>query len=68
MDTSAPEDQAAKAAAAFAEASRVGTASVTDTTGSQTLDVRKKGTDYYAKSSAVPGVFKVASDLGEALN
>jgi hypothetical protein len=68
MDTSSPDDQAAKAAAAFAGASRVGTATVTDTTGSQTLDVRKKGNDYYAKSSAVQGVFKVASDLGEALN
>ena len=43
-------------------------ATVTDSTGSQTLDVRKKGNDYFAKSSAVQGVFKIGSDLGEALN
>jgi hypothetical protein len=68
MDTAAPDEDAAKAVSAFASGTRVGTATVTDSTGSKTLDVRKKGNDYYAKSSAVPGVFKVASDLGEALN
>jgi hypothetical protein len=68
MDTAAPDEEAAKAASAFAGGTHVATGTVTDSTGSKTLDVRKKGNDYYAKSSAVPGVFKVASDLGEALN
>jgi hypothetical protein len=68
MDTAAPEEDAAKASSAFAGGTRVASATVTDSTGSQTLDVRKKGDDYYAKSSAVQGVFKVAADLGEALN
>ena len=62
MDTSAPDEDAAKAAPAFAGGTRVGTATVTDSAGSQTLDVRKKGNDYFAKSSAVQGVFKIGSD------
>ncbi len=68
MDTSLSDADAAKAAAAFPGDTRVGIATVTDSTGSQTLDVRKKGNDYFAKSSAVQGVFKIGSDLGEALN
>ncbi|HYI93244.1 MAG TPA: DUF4340 domain-containing protein, partial [Bryobacteraceae bacterium] len=31
-------------------------------------EVRKKGADYFARSSAVVGVFKIASDIGEGLN
>ena len=61
MDTVTPDDAGRKAAAAFASDTRVGTATVTDNAGPQTLDVRKKGNDYYAKSSAVQGVFKVGS-------
>ena len=44
-------------------------AQVTDNSGSQTLEVRKdKDNNYYARSSAVAGVYKVASDTGEGLN
>ena len=57
-----------KISAVFASATPVATAKVTDAAGSQTLDVRKNKTDYYAKSSAVAGVYKVANDLGTGLD
>jgi hypothetical protein len=68
MDTSVPEADAAKAPASFAAGTRIGVASVTDATGTKTLEVRKKGEEYFAKSSVVDGVFKVANDVGESLN
>ena len=69
MDLSASADaDEKKMAAAFASATPVATAKVTDATGTQTLEVRKNKTDYYAKSTAVAGVYKVASDLGMSLD
>ena len=67
MDLTGP-DTDAKAAAG----EKVGTASVTDNTGTQTLDIYKakdaaKDKSYYAKSSVVAGVYKVAGDLGDSL-
>jgi len=42
---------------------------VTDNSGSQTFEVHKdKDKNYYAKSSAVDGVYKIASDLGDSLD
>ena len=53
----------------FAAAARVAIAVVTDASGSQTLEVRRdKDKNYYAKSSAVEGTYKVASDVGDALD
>jgi hypothetical protein len=68
MDTSASEEDAKKAAAAFAGGTPVATAKVTDASGTQTLDVRKSKEDYYAKSSVVDGIHKVAADLGTGLD
>ena len=69
MDLSASAaDDEKKIAAAFASATPVATVKVTDATGTQTLEVRKNKTDYYAKSSAVAGVYKVANDLGTGLD
>jgi hypothetical protein len=34
----------------------------------QTLEVRKDKDDYFAKSSAVEGIYKVDSSLGQALD
>ena len=69
MDLSASaESDEKKVAALFASGTPVATAKVTDATGTQTLEVRKNKTDYYAKSSAVSGVYKVASDLGTSLD
>jgi hypothetical protein len=62
------DDDAKKTASAFASGAPVATAKVTTDSGTQELQVRKNKTDYYAKSSAVAGVYKVASDLGEALD
>jgi hypothetical protein len=61
----APEEAAKK----FAAAAVVALAVVTDSSGSQAIEVRKdKDNNYYARSSAVSGVYKVASDTGEGLN
>ncbi len=69
MDTSSSsEEDNKKAAAAFASATPVGTAKVTDNSGTQTLEVRKSKDDYYAKSSVVDGACKVTSELGQGLD
>jgi hypothetical protein len=64
MDLSTTTD----AAAAFARATPLATAKVTGDAGVQTLEVRKNKDDYFAKSSAVDGVYKVDSNLGQALD
>jgi ribosomal protein L12E/L44/L45/RPP1/RPP2 len=69
MDPLVSDDDAKKAAAAFASGTRVALATVSDGNGDQTLEIRKdKDKNYYAKSSVVDGYFKVASDLGDAVD
>jgi Domain of unknown function (DUF4340) len=69
MDAAISADDAKKAAASFASGTKVATASVTDSSGSQTLEVRKdKDKNYYAKSSALDGIYKITSDVGDALD
>jgi len=53
---------------AFAKASPFVSAKVTDQSGTQELQIRKSKDAYYAKSSTVEGVYKVAADLGEGLD
>ncbi|MBZ5727261.1 MAG: DUF4340 domain-containing protein [Acidobacteriia bacterium] len=66
MDLTAPDKDAA---AKYADAARVATVKVTDTGGTQTLEVRKdKDKNYYAKSSVVEGVHKIVSDVGGGLD
>jgi hypothetical protein len=68
MDLSAGADDQKKNAQEFAGAARVGTATVVDNNGPETLDVRKaKDNSYYAKSSAVEGIYKVQGDLGDGM-
>jgi uncharacterized protein DUF4340 len=67
MELDASDDQK-KTAAAFASATPVATAKVTAESGTQELQLRKSKNDYYAKSSAVEGVYKVANTLGQALD
>jgi hypothetical protein len=56
------------AATQFASGQRVGTASATDNTGTQTLEVHKgKDNAFYAKSSAVAGIYKVAGEIGDSI-
>jgi hypothetical protein len=64
MDLSATGNPSAE----FAHATGVGTAKLTGDTGVQTLEVRKNKDDYYAKSSAADGAYKVDSALGQALD
>jgi hypothetical protein len=71
MDLSS--DDAKEAASVFAHATPLATAKVTDESGTQELQVRKtrlgKTEDtYYAKSSAVDGIYKITSDLGQAID
>lgn len=65
MDLSSSAPDAGKAASAFASGHPVADVGVTDASGTQTLDVRKNKDDYYAKSSAVKGIYKISSDLGK---
>lgn len=55
-------------APAFVHATPVATAKVTDNTGTQELQIRKDKDQYYAKSSAVDGVYKISADLGQAVD
>jgi hypothetical protein len=65
MDLSATED----AAKGFAAGMRVAVATVTDASGTQTIEVRKdKDKNYFAKSSAVEGMYKIATDAGDAMD
>jgi hypothetical protein len=66
MELSATDDQK-KTASTFASATPIATAKVTAESGRQELQVRKNKDEYYAKSSAVEGVYKVPSTLGQAL-
>jgi Domain of unknown function (DUF4340) len=68
MDTSVSDEVAAKAASSFAGGSRVASANLTDSAGTHTIEVRKKGDDYFARSSGLQGIFKIPSDVGEGLN
>lgn len=68
MDTGVSEEDAKKAQTAFASGTKVATVVTTDASGSQTLEVRKDKDQYYAKSSAVPGVFKFTPELGTGLD
>jgi hypothetical protein len=64
MDLSTTTD----AAAAFGHATPLATAKMTGDAGMQSLEVRKNKDDYFAKSSAVAGIYKVDPSLGQALD
>ncbi len=71
MDLSSSDTR--NAASAFAHATLLATAKVTDESGTQELQVRKTGVGksedmYYAKSSVIDGIYKVNPDLGQALD
>jgi hypothetical protein len=61
------------AMSAFVHAAPIATAKLKDDSGTQELEVRrskadKNGNLYYAKSSVVAGVYRINSDLGQALD
>ena len=68
MDVSVSDADEKKAASAFATGSPMATARVTDESGTQELQVHKSKDGYYAKSSAVEGVYKVSDELAQVLN
>jgi uncharacterized protein DUF4340 len=54
-------------ATAFASATPVAIAKLTDESSTQALQVRKSKDTYYAKSTAVDGAYKIDSELGKFL-
>jgi hypothetical protein len=65
MDLSAT---ASPSAADFNTGTKVGSATLTDDKGSQTLEVRKlKDGSYLAKTTATEGIYKIGNDTGAAL-
>ena len=68
MDLAITDEDAKKAAAAFASGTPLATVKVTDASGTQELQVRKSKDDYFAKSSVVEGVHKVTADVGTGLD
>jgi len=68
MDLALSDEDAKKAASAFASAMPVATVKITDPSGTQTLEVRKNKDDYYARSTVVEGVHKVTNDIGIAVD
>ncbi|MEO8049923.1 MAG: DUF4340 domain-containing protein [Acidobacteriota bacterium] len=67
MDLSSVQDDK-KNAAAFNSAPVLAIAKVTDQDGTKTLEIRKAKDEYYVKSSAVAGIYKVSKMLGDALD
>jgi hypothetical protein len=68
MDPNAPDADLKKAASSFSSGAPVATVKATDASGSQELQVRKSKDDYYAKTTAMEGAFKVTKELGEAID
>ena len=68
LEAPADDADAKKVASAFASATLVGTAKITDSSGTQQLELRKNKDTFYAKSSTVAGVYKVSGDLNTSLN
>jgi hypothetical protein len=67
MDLSAAAADIEKAKKGFASGKPAATAKLTDSTGTQTMEVRKSGDDYFGKSSVVDGAYKLSADLGKEL-
>lgn len=67
MELSATEDEK-KDVSAFNSGTPVATAKLTDVAGTAELEVRKNKDDYYAKSSAAAGVYKVLSSVGTSMD
>jgi hypothetical protein len=67
MDLTSANADPATAAKEFAAGDKTGIATVTDNSGTETLEIHKsKNGSYYAKSSAVPGVYKLAGEIGDS--
>jgi len=73
MDLTSADSDPKAAAAQFASGEKIGTASTTDNLGTQTVEIHKskskdaKDAGFFAKSSVVAGIYKVAGDVGDSL-
>ncbi|MBM3765383.1 MAG: DUF4340 domain-containing protein [Acidobacteria bacterium] len=68
MEVTNDVEEEGKWPAKFAAAAVVGAAKVTDQKGTMSIEIRKdKDNAYFAKSSAVEGIFKTTQEAGEAL-
>lgn len=63
-----PDSNEAKIAQAFSSAAPFAIAKVTGTSGTQELEIRKAKDECYAKSSALPGEYKVSATVATGLN
>jgi hypothetical protein len=68
MDPGTSDADLKKAASVFASGSPIASLKATDASGSQELQIRKTSDGYYAKTSAMDGVYKVPNELGDAVN
>jgi hypothetical protein len=69
MDLTSADSDAKAAASQYASGTKAGIAVTTDNSGTQTLELHKgKNNAYYAKSSAIDGIFKVAGEIGDSMN
>ena len=67
MDLANGADDQKKNESLFASGQLVSVVKVTDASGPKTLEVRKNKDSFYAKSSVVPGIYKLSGDLGTSL-
>lgn len=68
MDPSTSDADMKKAASLFVSGTPIANLKATDASGSQELQIRKAADGYYAKTTAMDGVYKVPNELGDAVN
>ena len=68
MDPSTSDAEMKKDASLFASGAPIASIKATDASGSQELQIRKTKDGYYAKTTAMDGVYKVPNELGDAVN
>jgi hypothetical protein len=67
MESSAADEEAVNAAV-FKASAPFATAKITGASGTQELEIRKAKNDYYARTSVLPGVYKVPPAVGTGLD
>jgi hypothetical protein len=68
MDPSTSDSDMKKAASLFASGAPVAAVKAVDSSGAQELQIRKTPSGFYAKTTAMDGVYKVPNELGDAVN
>jgi hypothetical protein len=68
VDPAATDADLKKAVSSFSSGNPVVVVKITDPSGSQELQIRKIKDAFYAKTTAMEGVYKVSNELGEAVD